>query len=79
MPGIRARRLRRGISVQDAAQELGVTRQAWHYWEAGQYIPSAGLLPAMAQVLRCRIEDLYTDEDGAIDVAPEEEEAAATE
>lgn len=60
MEGIRARRVGLGLSVADAADRLGVTRQAWWTWERGAAIPFSGLLPDLARVLECSIEDLYT-------------------
>lgn len=41
------------------AAEIGVSRAAWSQWEAGTTMPSAGYLPALAELLQCSIEDLY--------------------
>jgi len=59
MPGIRTRRRVLGIKVADAAAALGVTKTTWYDWEKGKYVPSAALLPAMAALLGCGIEELY--------------------
>lgn len=59
MDGIRYRRELAGLNVPAAAEALCVTKQVWYMWERGEYMPSSGLLPDMAKVLRCRIEDLY--------------------
>ena len=65
MEGIRARRVALGLSVADAADAIGVTRQAWNNWERGAAIPFTPVLPDLARVLRCSIEELYTaPEDG---------------
>ena len=64
MAGIRARRVALGLSVEEAAGALGVTRQGWNQWELGSAMPSARYLPAMAELLRCRIEELYGEGDG---------------
>ena len=61
LPGIRPRRLSLGLKAVRLAEEVGVTKQAWFYWEAGESLPSAGYLPAIAQLLQCSIEDLYRD------------------
>lgn len=61
MPGIRTRRRAREISVQQAADALGLSRQAWYNWEAGIAMPSAALLPAVAELLGCSIEELYEE------------------
>lgn len=59
MEGIRPRRVALGLSVAEAADRLGVTRQAWSNWERGVAIPFSGLLPDLARVLACTIEELY--------------------
>lgn len=64
MKGIRPRREALGLSLTAAAAELNVTRQAWYQWETGDTMPASALLPDLARVLRCRIEDLYGEPDG---------------
>lgn len=59
MPGIRTRRRALGLTAAALATALGVTRQAWNQWEGGATMPSAAYLPAIAELLHCRIEDLY--------------------
>ena len=59
MEGIRPRRVAMGLSIGEAADRLGVTRQAWSNWERGVAIPFSGLLPDLARVLACTIEELY--------------------
>lgn len=71
MPGIRTRRLMIGLSVQEAADALGVTRQGWYAWESGKSLPWAGYLPGLAELLQCGIEDLYREEDGHDQTADE--------
>lgn len=61
LPGIGPRRRALGLSMADAAAAVGATRQAWYYWEAGQQMPSAAYLPAIAETLHCRIEELYEE------------------
>lgn len=61
MPGIKARREALGLSVAEAAAALGVTRQSWNNWEIGRSPASSYYLPAMAEILHCRIEDLYEE------------------
>lgn len=63
MPGIRTRRRMLNMKVAEAAAGLGVTNQTWYDWERGKYVPSAALLPAMAELLKCSIADLYGDGD----------------
>jgi len=64
LPGIRPRRLALGMKAAHLAEEIGVTKQAWFYWENGDTMPSAGYLPALAELLQCSIEDLYKDAEG---------------
>ena len=45
--------------MEACAREVGVTRQAWCKWERGDTLPAAGLLPGIAEVLQCSIEELY--------------------
>lgn len=52
-----------GLSVQEAADALGVTRQGWYAWESGKSLPWAGYLPGLAELLQCGIEDLYRESD----------------
>lgn len=59
MEGIRPRREALGLSIQEAAARLQVTRQAWYVWETADVMPASGLLPDLAAVLGCRIEELY--------------------
>lgn len=63
MPGIRTRRRMARMAVANAAAALGVTKQTWYDWERGKYVPSAALLPAMAELLKCSIADLYEEGD----------------
>ena len=71
MPGIRARRRALGLKAAGLADTLGVTRSAWSQWETGVTMPSSAYLPALAELLRCSIEELYeageedADDDGA--------------
>lgn len=42
------------------AWALGVTPGAVAAWECGRTMPSAKLLPRIAELLDCKIDDLYT-------------------
>lgn len=64
MQGIGTRRRALGIKVADATAALGVTPQTWYDWEKGKYVPSGAVLPAIAELLRCEIADLYEDAGG---------------
>lgn len=56
-----------GLTQQDLADRLGVTRQTIHAIEKGRYAPSVGLALRLAEVFGVRVEDLFTlakDDDG---------------
>lgn len=54
------RRQESGWSQQRLADELGVSRQTVISIEKGRYDPSLPLAFRLAEVFRCRIEDLFT-------------------
>ncbi|MBI3977035.1 MAG: helix-turn-helix domain-containing protein [Chloroflexi bacterium] len=56
---VRARRVERGLSQQQLAVEVGVTRQALGAIEAGRYVPNTAVALRLAQALACRVEDLF--------------------
>lgn len=64
LPGIEnhLRDLRRahGLSQAELARKAGITRQAIHAVEGGQYLPSTQISLRLAQTLGCRVEDLFS-------------------
>lgn len=54
-------RRRAGYTVAQLAERLSVTRATIYFWEQGRYLPNAGLLPELAEILGCSIDDLFTD------------------
>lgn len=52
-------RRRAGITVAQLAERLSVTRATIYFWEQGRYLPNAGLLPEIAALLGCSIDDLF--------------------
>ncbi len=63
--GLRPRREARRLTQASAARYLGVSRQSYADWEAGRRWPSANILPALAEMCRCSIEELYTNPEEA--------------
>lgn len=61
MRGLKAMRRRAGITVAQLAERLSVTRATIYFWEQGRYLPNAGLLPELAEILGCTIDDLFTE------------------
>ena len=71
LEGLPARRKAAGYTQEALAAALGVTRPALAAWETGRSWPSAALLPALADLLLCSIDELYVDP-SAQDAAGEE-------
>lgn len=58
---IRRRRLRRRLSLKDAAAKIGVPAPTWYAWEAGRYGPPLARLPAIATALGCPVRSLVPE------------------
>jgi molybdate-binding protein/DNA-binding XRE family transcriptional regulator len=56
---VRAARVERGWSQQELASRIGLTRQAISAIESGSYVPNTIVGLRLAQVLHCRVEDLF--------------------
>lgn len=54
-----ARRKAAGMTQAQLAEAIGVERPALAMWEIGASWPSARILPALADVLLCTIDELY--------------------
>lgn len=74
--GLIRHRLAAGYTQEGMAEALGVTRSALAAWETGRGLPSAGLLPDIAALLLCSIDDLYAETEGEIVVLPSAGEEA---
>lgn len=48
------------MTQEQLADSIGVTRGAVGMWEIGKCWPSAALLPQIADLLLCSIDELYT-------------------
>ena len=59
LAGVEPRRRAAGMTQQQLAAELQVSRQTLSSWETGESWPSASWLPAIADALLCSIDDLY--------------------
>ena len=59
--GLPGRRRAAGYTQEGLSAALGVTRVALAQWETGRAWPSAALLPQMADLLLCSIDDLYAE------------------
>ena len=59
LQGLKGYRQRAGMTQQKLADALGVERATVAMWETGRSWPSAALLPKIADLLLCSIDDLY--------------------
>ena len=64
LAGLAPRRKKMGWTQQQLADQLGVERATLAMWEIGKTWPPARLLPAMAELMLCSIDDLYREEGG---------------
>ena len=58
MTKIEKRRVKKGLSRQQFAEQVGVTYEAILHYEKEKREPKASILKKMAKVLDCRMEDL---------------------
>jgi putative molybdopterin biosynthesis protein len=56
---VRSLRQAGGISQQDLARQVGLSRQALGAIESGQYVPSTAVALRLARALGCRVEDVF--------------------
>lgn len=60
---IQAMRRKNGWSQAVLAERLGVTPQAVSKWEQSKTAPDLSLLPKIASVFACRIDDLFESQE----------------
>ena len=61
---IRALRVEKGLSQEELAARVGVTRQTIGMIEAGRFNPSLALCVAICRALGKTLNDLFWDEEG---------------
>lgn len=57
---VRASRQALGLTQQELADAVGVSRQSINSIEQGKYIPSLPLALQLAKVFKCATDDLFT-------------------
>ncbi|EYB66576.1 XRE family transcriptional regulator of molybdate metabolism [Deinococcus phoenicis] len=57
---VRAFRERAHLRPSELARQVGISRQALHKIETGAYLPSTLIAFQLAQVLHCRVDELFT-------------------
>ncbi len=50
------------LTRDEAAERFGVDQSTIHAWETGKWLPRASLLPKIAEVYGCKIDDLFKPE-----------------
>lgn len=55
-------RKKAGLSQQYVAQQLGITPVAVSNWETGRAMPRSYLLPHIAELYGCTVDELLEDE-----------------
>ena len=58
---IRELRQARGLSQARVAEDMGVSKPSVCKWETGASVPRTELLPLLARVLGCSIDELFDD------------------
>ena len=58
MNSIKKQRLINELTQEDLASKMGVTQSAVTKWENGVTFPRAELLPKIAQILNCSVDEL---------------------
>ena len=59
---IRSRRMSLNMTQSELSGVLGVSRSALAMWETGKSLPRAELLPKIAQILNCSVDELLRGE-----------------
>lgn len=72
MDGLKYYRRRAGLTQEQLADSLGVTRGSVGMWEIGKCWPSAALLPKIADLLLCSIDELYTRPENYTEIGDDE-------
>lgn len=60
--GLRRIRKKAGLTQDEAAAMLGVTRQSYCYWETLRAQPTAKNMIAILTLFQCTIDELYREE-----------------
>ena len=58
MNNLKALREAKGLTQEDVAKVVGVSRVAVLKWENHQSIPNAKYVPKLAQLLKCSVDDI---------------------
>ena len=64
-----------GLSQPEAARELGVDQSAVCLWETGKTLPRTALLPKLATLYGCSVDELLREDDISADYNKNRKEA----
>lgn len=59
----REARIKSGLSVRDVMKETGLSDAAIYQWETGQTIPRGTLLPKIAKLYGCSVDELLKQDE----------------
>ena len=52
-------RKKQGLRQEDIARKLNITRGAVTSWELGRTSPRVKILPELAKILKCKVDDFF--------------------
>lgn len=59
LQNLKTMREKRGMTRQAVADAIGAEISTYRHWEQMRFFPNSRWLPVIAEVLECRISDLY--------------------
>lgn len=59
---IKALREKKGLRVSDIAKALNISHVSVIQWERGDTMPRAALMPRLANILGCKIDDFFCED-----------------
>ena len=59
----KALRRKAGLTQSELSSAIGVAQNTISNWENGERMPSASMLPRLAEILNCTIDELFADTD----------------
>lgn len=59
---IKALREKQGLKVADIARALDISHVSVLQWERGDTMPRAALMPQLANILNCKIDDFFCND-----------------
>lgn len=65
MNNIQERRKQAGLTQEQLAKALTIDRSTVAKWESGESMPRAQLLPKLAEILKCTIDEIFKAKEGA--------------